>query len=29
LMILCAHVPALRWIAVLLSEDGKLAGETP
>ncbi|MGI9482451.1 MAG: AI-2E family transporter [Hyphomicrobiales bacterium] len=23
-MILCAHIPKLRWIAVLLSEDGKL-----
>ena len=25
LMIMCAHIPNLKWIAVLLSEDGKLA----
>jgi predicted PurR-regulated permease PerM len=28
LMIFCAHVPQLRWIAILLSEDGRIGKST-
>jgi len=27
IMISCAHIPPLRWFAIILSEDGKVAGE--
>ncbi|MGI9373141.1 MAG: AI-2E family transporter [Hyphomicrobiales bacterium] len=27
-MIFCAHIPAMQWIAILLSEDGRLDTET-
>ncbi len=28
LMIFCAHVPQLQWVAILLSEDGKIDGNS-
>jgi hypothetical protein len=29
MMIVCANVPSWRWVAVLLSKDGRIDGQPP